>query len=638
LCYASLDDMCGIGGILRRDGQPIPKEWLDGIDARIAYRGPDGHGRFHDRVESGGRVIEVALVHRRLSIIDHASGGQPMISERGRDDSEGLIAVVFNGCIYNHRELRSELEEEGHDFTSDHSDTEALIHGYRQWGAEVTDHLEGMYAFALWDRENATLVLGRDWFGEKPLYVRSAIDDSDVIGFSSDALSLAKLGDPLPQGDSRAWVRLYLQLGYNWRGCTVFDGLNSGVRNIEPTIRRKIDSLMPSRPRESHSQRDFENLIEQAVARRLEADVPLGCFLSGGVDSSLIAHFARQHNPDLRTFTVKMPDPRYDESHHAERVAHHLGTDHATLEAAVDPAGDLAHLIETLGQPFGDSSILPTYWVSKAARQHVKVALSGDGGDELFIGYERFMAARHLWRHRRLLQWIPRRWLRGSHPKSWRHKIGRLGEMARDLRSCGILAMESIVNQHQIFELLGGRHGVPAAQDARPDPMQQLRRIDLMSYLPDDLLCKVDTASMAVIGGPLEVRCPFLDRDLVAAVMAAPTWQLTAGGRKGLLRTIARKHLPDDVVDRPKMGFAIPIGEWFRNDFGGMRTLLLSHLDREDAFGPIQVRQDAVARMVDEHLGGGHEHGQRLFALLTLAMFVQRVTESSERGDALSAC
>lgn len=633
--------MCGIGGILRRDGKTIPQHWLNAIDARIAYRGPDDTGHFHDR--SGD--IEIALIHRRLSIIDLQHGKQPMVSQRGTDHTEGLVAVVLNGCIYNHRHLRRQLESEGHSFQSDHSDTEVLIHAYRQWGPNFTEHLEGMYAFALWDRANQSLVLGRDWFGEKPLYVRMGVGDDDgVIAFASDARALAILDDGQNRHNftpPQPWTRRFLQLGYAHEGVTVYPP----VRNLRPTIIKKADELIGPlntyrQPKESTTQAEFERLIEQAVHRRLEADVPLGCFLSGGVDSSLIAHFAKQSIPNLRTFSLRMPDERYDESLFAEMVANHLGTDHLTLDVSIDPAGDLLHLIHTLGQPFGDSSILPTYWIAKAARAHVNVALSGDGGDELFIGYERYKAARALYRHRRLLQWLPRRWLRHTHPKSLKHKLGRLGEMARQLKMLGMVSMESIFTQHQIYDLMNGLPGTPVSAPPQRDPLQALRRFDVMNYLPDDLLCKVDTASMAVTASadnapdacdaphttakpmPLEVRCPFLDRDLVQAALQAPTSQLMpAGKRKGLLRDIARKYLPADIVDRPKMGFAIPIGQWFRDDFGNMQQLLLDHLQDRELLALLSLNAQAVQHLLDEHLRGAVDHGQRLFALLTLAIW-----------------
>ena len=664
--------MCGIGGIVRTDGKPIPEEWLDAIDARIAHRGPDGTGRFRDRVEytdaSGAqRVIEVALVHRRLSIIDPADGTQPMISERGRNDEEGLIAVVFNGCIYNHHELRRKLEAAGHAFLTDHSDTEVLIHGWREWGPALPQQLEGMYAFAVWDRQQRTLTLARDTFGEKPVYYRAtesvANDDITlfvpVFAFASEVVSLQRIPAPDPVcGDScrHQWLIPQIMFGYT-------DGIIPGpdltdVHEVEPDDVITFDAGTrelrfpppdaqnnsvghdPSTPPSSagHANRSIEALIEQAIARRLEADVPLGCFLSGGVDSSLIAHFARKHKPDLMTFTVRMPDSRYDESAYAQQVADHLRTDHHTLDVAMNPAEDLIHLIHTLGQPFGDSSILPAYWVSKAARQHVKVALAGDGGDELFIGYDRYLAAPLLARHWRWLRLLPTDFLHRFHPKSRWNKLARLVDMARDYPTLNVAATESYFTRRQLERLAPsmkpGRwvcsidedHDIEFAlaglglQHLHDDhPTEALRRFDLDLYLPNDLLRKTDTASMAVA---LEVRCPFLDGDLAHAVLAMPISDLLPNGeRKGLLRQIARQYLPAAIVDRPKMGFAIPIGEWFRTDFGGMKTLLLDHLHSADPFGPVSLDQTAVQRLIDDHLTSRREHGHRLFLLLTLSIW-----------------
>jgi asparagine synthase (glutamine-hydrolysing) len=640
--------MCGIGAILRTDSEPIPDEWLDAIDARIAVRGPDGQGRFRDRVDirgaSGPRTVEVALLHRRMSIIDLAGGAQPMISKRGRNDAEGLAAVVFNGCIYNHRELRRKLEARGHVFTTDHSDTEVLLHGHREWGPRLQERLEGMYAYALWDHNAASLVLARDWFGEKPLYYRMRSNNGgegvSLLVAASDAAAVAAVGMPAPASPQalRDWVAGYLRVGYA-----------GGGRTLSPSA-VLIDKVAPSGPfgpdangggrtgvvleADPEAGPDvIEGLIERAVARRLEADVPLCCFLSGGVDSSLVAHFARKLKPDLRTFCVRMPDPRYDESAHAERVAKHLHTDHTTLDADPDPARDLIRLINGLGQPFGDSSLLPTYWVSKAAREHAKVALSGDGGDELFVGYERYMAADLLARHWPLLQKIPRWLLRRTHPRGRVHKLGRLGEMARDFEALGLLATESIFTNEQIAALLDEpppaltpppprlAAGDGAGPRGRFEALAALRRADLRAYLPDDLLCKVDAASMAVA---LEVRSPYLDRDLAEALVATPIERLIPGRkRKGLLRRIARTHLPASAVERPKMGFAVPVGHWLRTDFGGLRGLLLDHLQSTEPFGPIRLQPLAVHRLVDEHMSGRRDHGQRLFCLLTLSIWAR---------------
>jgi len=618
--------VCGIGAILRADGGEIPDAWLDAIDARIAHRGPDGQGRFRDRVEldgaGGTRVVEVALTHRRMSIIDHDGGAQPMVSQRGRTRDEGLLAVVFNGCIYNHRRLRFELEDRGHRFTSDHSDTEVLLHGHREWGDRLQTHLEGMYAYTLWDRGAASLTLARDWFGEKPLYHRLEQADGGVrmLVAASDAAAVAAIPGAEPFGAAARldWTAHYLRFGHAARGRTITAAASGGivVDNVEPSLPGEL--LAATDGDEDVTADEVERLLDQAVARRLEADVPLGCFLSGGVDSSLIACFALRHVGELQTFSVRMPDPRYDESGHAADVAAHLGTNHRTLEVAMNPAEDLVKLIETLGQPFGDSSLLPTSWVSRAARQHVKVALSGDGGDELFVGYERYLAAGPLARHHAVLQWLPSGLLQRAHARSRLHKLGRLGAMARDYPQLGVLAAEAIFTESMVAELLGE---APPQQDRTPGdtPLAALRRADLVGYLPDDLLCKVDTASMAVA---LEVRCPYLDRDLARRVLSAPLGSLIPGRRrKALLRSIARKYLPAAVVDRPKMGFAVPIGQWFRADFGGLRTLLLDHLHAVEPFGPIHLERAPVRRMLLEHMSGTHDHGQRLFALLTLSIW-----------------
>ncbi len=653
--------MCGIGGILRCDGEPIPEEWLDRIDARIAWRGPDGCGRFRDRVEiedaaapGGKRVVEVAFVHRRLSIIDHAGGHQPMVSETGRNESEGLVAVVFNGCIYNHRELRTELEKEGHRFVTDHSDTEVLIHGWRQWREQLSQHLEGMYAFAIWDRRQFRVHMSRDVYGEKPLYVRETcttneadIVGSPVIAFGSEPFSLTLLPAPrVVVGDwcRRDWLLNYLLLGYaeiahgphhvdvhaDQQSVTYCS--RGGLWHASSVDRREVEAGKP-KP-------DFELLLRRAVDQRLEADVSLGCFLSGGVDSSLITYFASRSHPGLRTFSVRMPDPSYDESDIAERVAKHVGTTHETLECESNAADDLQGLIRMMGQPFGDSSLLPTHWIARAARRYVKVALVGDGGDELFIGYDRYRAARLLARHYRTLGRLSFALVNGASPRTLLGRIGRLSDMANCYPAIGLVAAEAIFTPDQI-ESLTPQFSDPSwdcsVHDHEPldeclrscfpdseDPLVRLREWDVSHYLPFDLLRKVDTASMAA---GLEVRCPFLDRALAAAALAAPIDQLMPRGqRKGLLRQIARKYLPREIVDRPKMGFAIPIGEWFRTDFGGMKTLLLDHLNSAEPFGPISLNRKAVQRFIDEHMSKKRDHSQRLFTLLTLSIWARSLS------------
>ncbi|MCK4873161.1 MAG: asparagine synthase (glutamine-hydrolyzing) [Phycisphaerales bacterium] len=615
--------MCGFSCIVRRDGQPIPDELLNRLGAVLAHRGPDGEGVLRDCIDGDGGRVEIALIHRRLSVIDRQGGAQPMTTADGR------LTVVFNGCIYNHRALRRELQAAGHAFTSDHSDTEVLLHGHKQWGSGLPEHLEGMFAYILLDREDRTLKLARDRAGEKPIYVRDA---GDVMTIASERSAMPAAPDDDDRSASRA-VADYLR----WGAVTFLpwiDGSTSlapGTQRVINLDRREESDAQtywsaPTRREtdEPHSrtiEQHVETLLEQAVAARLEADVPIGCFLSGGIDSSLIAAMALRCKPDLATFCVKMNDARYDESHHAAAVAAHLHAQHTTLDVSMNPAEDLVHLVETMGEPFADSSILPTYWVSKAAREHVTVALSGDGGDELFLGYERHIAMQLLQRWSGILRRLPVSMFAGSHPKSRRRKLARLTTAARGRswfeQYC------SIVNLFDTRQLraLGVDAGDPETPqyDGQAGPEAAILH-DFAFNLPLDLLRKVDAASMAC---GLEVRCPFLDSSLIDCAMSLPLSVLTPRmRRKDLLKRIARRHLPGEIVDRPKMGFTIPIGEWFRSDFGGMKTLLTDQLGSSDPFGSLPVDASAARRMMDEHLSGNADHSHRLFALLSLSIWV----------------
>lgn len=688
--------MCGIAGIIRvqrgGDAAPadraIPEEWLDILDAKIMHRGPDGYGRFRDRaLRPDGAIVDVALVHRRLSILDDAGGHQPMVlagsANAGVDwenaefepyartarhglrpcracekGARGAVAVCFNGCIYNHRDLRRDLEHLGHTFTTDHSDTEVLIHGWRQWGRDLFDRVVGMHATALWDGAAGELIVARDRYGEKPLYVSAAqrADGMTLLAFASSCAGLWQwhrdLGIRIDAQYLTPGLEPWLRFGFGR------DPPGSWVQSVLPSAslrlphmeggwrmhgwRTESGTIQSPRREESLTPGDAEVLLTRAVEARLESDVPLGCFLSGGVDSSLIAAIARRKLGSLRTFTVRMPDDRYDESAHAEKVAGDLHTDHATLECHVDPATDLVHLIKQLGLPFGDSSLLPTHWVSRAARQHVTVALSGDGGDEMFVGYDRYLAADRLPTSFRMMPsgWfslLPTSLLPRHDPKALSTRA------ARFIESAGGLGYIDLVS---IFPTRDLRRLAPRVQPAQPHwaihGTHNAIVWDVFNYLPDDLLRKTDTASMAVA---LEVRCPFLDPMLSHACLSAPFSDLMPHGqRKEMLRSIARVHLPGCDVDRPKMGFAIPIGEWFRTDYGGMRQLLMDHLTGPEPFGPDSLGISAmidmrfVHRMLREHDAAGkssrwpwkgRDHSQRLYMLLVLSIWAKQLAASS---------
>lgn len=675
--------MCGIAGILtvHRAGtgpapdplDAIPEAWLDRLDASIRHRGPDAAGRFRDRAIRGdGAVVDVALVHRRLAILDRDGGRQPMVHDGARlrtdlvyqpgatpvlaqercpaEDGAELVAVVFNGCVYNHRALRAELEDAAHRFETDHSDTEAFVHAWRAWGEpegrslRLCHRLNGMYAALIWDRRRACLAPLRDPFGEKPLYVRAG------PGVTTWASVASELPDPRDNpwdnaGDApgddlgnglgpglRRWIRHGWSLGWNGRGLapeeagadgTLADGpaVRFGVRSWIANAGRAAEPLTPDRT---------ETLLRRAVARRLEADVPLGSFLSGGVDSSLITKFALDERGSIDAFTVAMPDPGYDESEHAQAAAEAIGADLEILGCDAAPATDLVTLIETLGLPFGDSSLLPTYWVCRAAARRVRVALAGDGGDELFHGYERHMVGPGWARMSGLMRLVPLGAIPDRDPRSPLAKLRRLLGAARGGRGAFAPELAAIFQEADLRRLLG-----PGRSAGWGPQASSVRLWDLDAYLRGDLLRKTDTASMQV---PIEVRCPFLDPELAEAAIGTPAGLLAPRGRrKGLLRAVARRHLPETIVDRPKQGFAIPVGRWFRTDYGGMRRLLHEHLGSSDPFpglADLGVRIDRarIERMLREHDAAGtgtgspwrgRDHAQRLYMLLVLSIWAR---------------
>lgn len=627
-----LHPMCGLAGIFvstppRRPVPEIPDSWLDLLDASIAHRGPDGSGRFRDAASRpDGSQARVALVHRRLSVLDLAGGGQPMtLGERTPD----ARAVIFNGCIYNHRQLRWNLASAGAKFTTDHSDTEVLLHAHRAWGETMTGHLEGMYAFAVWSRADGSLSLARDPVGEKPLcYACLEHDGTRLVVFASSPGGVARvlaLASPRllgrPFTPRAAHMHLWLRFGAG--GVSAFEHIHElspgSITHFgrgAPTTRALPTPAGPITPLDTAS---TSTLLAQSVEARLDADVPVGCMLSGGIDSGLVAAFAQRalarHARTLRTFTLRMPDDAMDESVAAAATAAHLGTHHLSLPCETEL--DLPRLIRQLGTPFADSSILPTFWLSRAMREHVAVALCGDGGDELFAGYQRHTAA--LWMHRlgplaRLAGFI------NPSPTTRRaDKLARLGSAgaSRDYRE-----LRSVFTRRQLARLAPGL-SLPTGQGWPSRPWDD----DFATYLPQDLLRKADGASMSVA---LELRAPLLDSTLVRRAQATPTRVLRDGGRpKGLLRALAVELLPAAAATRAKMGFAAPIGTWFRTDFGGLRTLLLDATAGADAFPGdllgVELSYSEIVRMRDAHLSGTEDHSQRLFLLLVLALWSREV-------------
>jgi len=646
--------MCGIAAIMRfTPGEtpppPLPLEWIRAMDERVKHRGPDGHGVLLDRIfrpsegHDGSEAgwIDVALIHRRLAVIDLEGGVQPMVDPpvpgglRGETAltpmAEGALAVVFNGCIYNHRELRAELIAGGAKFQTDHSDTEVLLHGYRAWGEKLPERLEGMFAFVIWDRARGEWFTSRDDAGEKPLFcdVKARRDETVWIASSTASACAAMRG--LLGAFEHAELFDHIRFGSVHRAARA--GLctpPASSRRLDFQCREQIwnreivptgHAEFPIRSgAESLDAGSLDQLIERAVQRRLEADVPLACFLSGGVDSSLIAAHARQFRPDLRRFCVRMPHARYDESPWAAAVAQELGVNHTTLDCEPRPLEDLERLVAQIGRPFGDSSLLPTYWLSKAVAPHARVALSGDGGDELFGGYERYVVA--LWpdEFKLAMAHLPAGLFESGNPKSARSKLARLIRACRGHGYSDLLSIFPGELGRELFDLPDWEDE-PDGGYWPPDPLYE----DFETTLPGDMLCKVDAASMAA---GVEVRAPLLAPEIVRAAFDTPLDVLMPptpfGGRriKGLLKDALRLHLPDRLIDRPKSGFAIPIGDWFRSDYGGLRSAISDVLASSDPWPEVSracpLNLAFCRRILEEHLAGRRDHGQRLYVLLVL--------------------
>jgi asparagine synthase (glutamine-hydrolysing) len=662
--------MCGIAGILwrvpRESGNPaprVPDAWTHAMHRAVSHRGPDASGVHHLRFEREEGTVHVALLHSRLAIIDVATGAQPMTS------ACGSRTIVFNGCIDNHRALRATLLARGHRFVTHHSDTEALLLAHAEWGEGMPQHLQGSWACAIASERD--VLLSQDFGLEKPLWwgrlrTRDASDGQprthtgthDVLAFASVPAALAAL-QRVVEGRVRAaspehllaWLRhgaadapvLQCAQPLRARGCVV-----SALALLEHGQRAVHASPLPARSEQDIACSDVEHALREGVALRLEADVPVGCFLSGGVDSSLLAAFAKRHVPGLHTFTVRMPDARYDESREARAIADFLGTQHHELPCDANPAADVQSLISLLGAPLADSSLLPTHWVARAARNTCSVCLTGDGGDELFAGYERHIAAMHMPRIGPLLHALAA--LRGearransrTHAaKSLAAKLARLLHAAsgsyRDLFAIFSLPeLCTLFPQHadQLTGQLAGQLAMPSTSDARAflDPLHD----DFAWALPSDMLLKADHASMAVA---LETRAPFLSRGVQQLALRAPLSSLTSPDghtsalrsllprRKALLRTLASRHLPAWVSARPKFGFALPLGTMLRTDAGLLALQHQLHAQGEEDFARVglQLHAPAMRQLLHEHASGAAHHEQRIWALLVMQIWSRAI-------------
>lgn len=624
--------MCGIAGIASRSS-------IDELGTLrlmrdlLSHRGPDAGGEHADP--------NVALGIRRLRIVDLLTGDQPQANE------DGTIWTVFNGEIYNFLELRGELARGGHRFATERSDTEVIVHLYEEMGERCVERMEGMFALAVWDAPRRTLLLARDRMGKKPLLY---VAESDRITFASEHVALLsglrsrQTVDPLA-------IRAYLRLGYVPAPGDAF----AGVRKLPPAhVAVWRDGALQLRRYwsppaagtlaigEADAVAELRRLLRNAVGRRLIADVPIGAFLSGGVDSSGVVATMADLTPRVRTFSIGFDDDEYSELPHARRIAERYATEHHEYVVRPEGLSSIDTLVRHYGEPYADSSAIPTYYLSKLTREHVTVALNGDGGDEIFAGYERYQAAAVAAR----LDAVPEgvrapmaRALSAALPDSlsprspWRRakrflRATALPARERYLRWLGVFDAE------QLDGLLDpafaratdaaerpGALGEGAGWDRR-DPVASAQAIDLGLYLPDDLLVKVDIASMA---NSLEVRCPLLDREIVEFGVSLPTaLKIRGGERKYILKKALEDRVPRENMFRRKQGFAVPIGRWFRRDLRAFaEDVVLSDRARSRGY----FRPDALTRLVTDHTAGRADHTHRLWALLMLELWHRELVD-----------
>ena len=630
--------MCGLVGIFDpRGGAPIDRLLLDRMNRTQSHRGPDGEGM---HVAPG-----IGLAHTRLAIIDLATGAQPMFNE------DGKVVVVYNGEIYNFREVREELRACGHRFRSA-SDTEVIVHAWEEWDEACVAHFRGMFAFALWDERQRTLFLARDRLGIKPLHY--AILPGGQLLFASELKALLAHPD-LPRRIDPCALEDYLAYGYMPDPKTIYRDvcklrpghwLRWRVGQAAPRQERYWRLRFAARQRLS-VRRAAEELLErldEAVALRMVADVPLGAFLSGGVDSSaVVAMMSRRSATPVNTCSIGFDRRDHDESAFAEQVAEACGTRHHVGRTRAQNLNLIERLPLVYDEPFADSSAIPTVQLCALTREVVKVALSGDGGDELFAGYRR-----HRWH-------LYEEWARAALPAGVRGPLfGALGGLypkldwaPRPLRLKSTLAELALDPADAYFqsvaiapdrvrrrlyapELERDLQSYSASEVIRAHwqetegqhPLDQVQYADIMTYLPGDILTKVDRASMA---HSLEVRVPLLDHVLVEwAATLPPRLRLNARGSKYVLKQALRPHLPPAILRRRKMGFSVPLAAWLRGSLRAPTTRALA----EPAFVQSGLfDMAAVARLVEQHQSGRSDHSRIIWALFMFAGFLTRVHE-----------
>jgi asparagine synthase (glutamine-hydrolysing) len=622
--------MCGICGLVSLDGRAVDPNVLDSMNDSLIHRGPDSEGLY-----VGGRA---GIAARRLAIIDLAGGDQPIANE------DASIHVVQNGEIYNYRELRGELEASGHRFRTQ-SDTEVLVHLYEEHGPDFVRRLRGMFAIAIWDERLDRLVLARDPFGIKPLYYHLR---DGVLSFASELKALLRVPGLSREVDLDA-LDAFLAFGFVPAPFTIF----ADARKLPPghllTLERgdadvRIEPYARWLPahgdglRQEGEQELAEELRERlrdSVRAHLIADVPVGVFLSGGIDSSTIVALASEiSSRPVQTFTIGFEEPGFDERSGARLVAERYGTDHHEVVLTPDAATLLPRMVEIFDEPFADHSAIPTYLVSELARSHVKVALSGEGGDELFGGYNYYVGHRLapiLGRAAAVARpfverlpsssdkpstfdWRAKRFVRNAEQSTLLRHYAWKTYVPPDERADLILPERRGANDP--LELLAARY----AESQGRDELARAMDIDIGLFLVDDMLVKTDRASMA---NSLEVRVPLLDPVVAELALATPSKLKVRGlSKKRLLKRAAAPLVPTEILNGEKRGFAIPLGRWLRTELEPFARDVLSpaNLRSQGFFEPT-----AVGKLLDDHVSGRIDEGRKIWALLNFCLWYERV-------------
>jgi asparagine synthase (glutamine-hydrolysing) len=618
--------MCGITGFVDpADAAPSggASALIDRMCRAIAHRGPDDQGV----ISKNGAVLGM----RRLSIIDLVGGHQPISGE------DGSVTIIFNGEIYNFRELQPLLESRGHVFKT-HSDTEAIVHAYEEYGSSCVDHLRGMFAFAIWDDRTRKLFLARDRAGKKPLYY--TVTDHGSFVFGSEIKSLLEHPE-VKRNISLEALDAYFTLGYVPDPLSIFDaiyklppGHHLTFTQGRVVIQQYWDFSF--NPDQSSSAEDYleelRELLDESVRLRLISDVPLGAFLSGGVDSStIVSLMARHMGQPVKTFSIGFYEDTYNELRYARLAAEKFGTDHHEFFVTPNICDVVDELVWHFDEPFADPSAIPTYVVSKLAREHVKVVLSGDGGDELFAGYTRYVTERQ----RRIFGRVPRLFReRVMQPFSARLPHGALGRnyihnialdpINRYLDSVSLFTglNKRLLYNEDFKKQIANDNGVTAefrryaAKVNTSDPLDQLLYIDSKTYLPGDILTKVDRMSMAV---SLETRAPLLDHKLIELVMRIPASLKMSGlETKHVFKRAVKDLVPEEILNRPKQGFGMPIQHWINQE---LKERIRDTLGDRRAQERNYIDPNYLNLLLDEHQKGRRDHSWGVWALFILELW-----------------